>query len=146
MAHEDGSFEDWGASLNVRLDPGVAGQGAYLTVAPVWGQAASGVEQIWGSPSAIVEGVGGGPRSGTPGWQPQQFAVDVGYGLALSEGRGLVTPYGGLAIEGAGASRYRLGGRLELTSFLTLSLEGEQTKQAGQAATHGITFRLDWQQ
>ena len=146
MAHEDGSFEDWGASLNVRLDPGVAGQGAYLTVAPVWGQAASGVEQIWGSPSAIVEGVGGGSRSGTPGWQPQQFAVDVGYGLALSEGRGLVTPYGGLAIEGAGASRYRLGGRLELTSFLTLSLEGEQTKQAGQAATHGITFRLDWLQ
>ena len=145
VAHQDGSFKDWGASLNVRLDPGVAGQGAYLTVSPAWGQAASGVEQLWGSPSAITGDVVG-PRPGTPGWQPQQFQVDVGYGLALSKGRGLMTPYGGLAIEGAGASRYRLGGRLDLTSFLTLSIEGEHTKQPGQAATHGITLRLDWQQ
>ena len=144
VAHQDGSFKDWGASLNVRLDPGVAGQGAYLTVSPAWGQAASGVEQLWGSPSAVTEDVVGS-RPGTPGWQPQQFQVDVGYGLALSGGRGLMTPYGGLAIEGAGASRYRLGGRLDLASFLTLSLEGEHTKQPGQAATHGITLRLDWQ-
>ena len=143
VAHQAGAFEDWGASLNVRLDPRVAGQGAYLTVSPVWGQAASGVEQLWGSPGAITEDVVG-LRPGTPGWLPQQFQVDVGYGLALSEGRGLMTPYGGLAIEGIGAFRYRLGGRLDLTSFLTLRLEGEHAKQTGQAATHGITLRLDW--
>ena len=143
VAHQAGAFEDWGASLNVRLDPRVAGQGAYLTVSPVWGQSASGVEQLWGSPGAITENVVG-LRPGTPGWLPQQFQVDVGYGLALSEGRGLMTPYGGLAIEGVGAFRYRLGGRLDLTSFLTLRLEGEHAKQTGQAATHGITLRLDW--
>ena len=37
LMHEDGAFEDWGASMSVRLDPGVAGEGAYLTVSPVWG-------------------------------------------------------------------------------------------------------------
>ena len=31
------------------------------------------------------------------------------------------------------------------TAELTLILEGEHTKQTGQAATHGITLRLDWQ-
>ena len=143
LLHEDGAFEDWGASMSVRLDPGVAGEGAYLTVAPVWGQASSGVEQLWGTAAVLPQA--SGPSQPATGWQPGSLEVDVGYGLALADGRGLVTPYGGLALAGPGSSRYRLGSRLALSSSLDVTLEGERAEQRGQKTAHGVSVRLGWQ-
>ena len=143
LLHEDGAFEDWGASMSVRLDPGVAGEGAYLTVAPVWGQASSGVEQLWGT-AAVLPQASGTSRPAT-GWQPGRLEVDLGYGVALADGRGLVTPYGGLALAGPGSSRYRLGSRLAFSSSLDVTLEGERAEQSGQKPAHGVSVRLGWQ-
>ena len=143
LMHEDGAFEDWGASMSVRLDPGVAGEGAYLTVSPVWGQASSGVEQLWGT-AAVLPQANNTSRPAT-GWRPGSVEVDLGYGLALADGRGLVTPYGGLALAGPGASRYRLGSRLALSALLDVNVEGERAEQPGQAASHGVSIRLGWQ-
>ena len=143
LLHEDGAFEDWGASMSVRLDPGVAGQGAYLTVAPVWGQASSGVEQLWGTAAVLPQG--SNTSQPATGWQPHRLEVDLGYGLALADGRGLVTPYGGLALAGPGSSRYRLGSRLALSSSLDVTLEGERAEQRGQKPAHGVSVRLGWQ-
>ena len=143
LLHEDGAFEDWGASLNVRLDPGVAGEGAYLTVAPVWGQASSGVEQLWGTAAVLPQA--SGPSRPATGWQPGSLEVDLGYGLALADGRGFLTPYGGLALAGPGSSRYRLGSRLALSSSLDVTLEGERAEQPGQKTAHGVSVRLGWQ-
>ena len=140
LLHEDGAFEDWGASMSVRLDPGVAGEGAYLTVAPVWGQASSGVDQLW-SPATALSQTSGTSRPAT-GWQPHRLEVDLGYGVALADGRGLVTPYGGLALAGPGSSRYRLGSRLALSSSLDVTLEGERAEQPGQKTAHGVSVRL----
>ena len=143
LLHEDGAFEDWGASVSVRLDPGAAGEGAYLTVSPVWGQAASGVAQLWGTASVLPQ------ESSTSrpaaGWQPGSLGVDVGYGVALADGRGLVTPYGGLALARAGTSRYRLGSRVALSGLLDVTLEGERAEQPGQKPAHGVSVRLGWQ-
>ena len=143
LLHEDGAFEDWGASVSVRLDPGVAGEGAYLTVAPVWGQASSGVDQLW-SPATALSQTSGTSRPAT-GWQPGRLEVDLGYGLALADGRGFLTPYGGLALAGPGSSRYRLGSRLALSSSLDVTLEGERAEQPGQKTAHGVSARLGWQ-
>ena len=143
LLHEDGAFEDWGASVSVRLDPGVAGEGAYLTVAPVWGQASSGVDQLW-SPATALSQTSGTSRPAT-GWQPHRLEVDLGYGLALADGRGFLTPYGGLALAGPGSSRYRLGSRLALSSSLDVTLEGERAEQPGQKTAHGVSARLGWQ-
>ena len=41
MAHEDESYEEWGASASVRIDPGESGRGLSLSVMPVWGNAGS---------------------------------------------------------------------------------------------------------
>ena len=140
LLHEDGAFEDWGASVSVRLDPGVAGEGAYLTVAPVWGQASSGVDQLWGT-AAVLPQTSGTSRPAT-GWQPHRLEVDLGYGVALADGRGFLTPYGGLALAGPGSSRYRLGSRLALSSSLDVTLEGERAEQPGQKTAHGVSVRL----
>ena len=142
LVHEDGAFEDWGASVNVRLDPGVGGEGAYLTVAPVWGQPGSGVEQLWGQAAAVP---GDPPAARAAGWRPGNVEIDVGYGLALADGRGLLTPYGGLVLGDPGTARYRLGSRWELSSLLDLNIEGERAEQPGQAAAHGVSVRLGWQ-
>ena len=144
LAHQDGAFEDWGASVNVRVDPGVAGQGAYLTVAPVWGQAASGVDQLWGNAAGMPQVVGNTTMPAA-GWLPHRLAVDLGYGLALADGRGFLTPYGGLALAGTGSSRYRLGSRLALSSSLAVNVEAERAEQPGQATAHGVSVRLGWQ-
>ncbi len=143
LAHEDGAFEDWGASVNVRVDPGVAGQGAYLTVAPVWGQAASGVDQLWSNAAGMPQ-VAGNATMPAAGWRPHRLAVDVGYGLTLADGRGFLTPYGGLALAGPGSS-YRLGSRLALSSSLAVTLEGERAEQPGQEPAHGVSVRFGWQ-
>ena len=142
LVHEDGAFEDWGASVNVRLDPGLGGEGAYLTVAPVWGQPGSGVEQLWGQAAAVP---GGPPAARAAGWRPGNVEIDVGYGLALADGRGLLTPYGGLVLGDPGTARYRLGSRWALSTLLDLRIEGERAEQPGQAAAHGVSVRLGWQ-
>ncbi len=142
LVHEDGAFEDWGASVNVRLDPGLGGEGAYLTVAPVWGQPGSGVEQLWGTAAAVP---GGPPAARAAGWRPANVEVDVGYGLALADGRGLLSPYGGLVLGDPGTARYRLGSRWAMSALLDLSVEGERAEQPGQAAAHTVSVRLGWQ-
>ena len=142
LVHEDGAFEDWGASMNVRLDPGVGGEGAYLTVAPVWGQPGSGVEQLWGNAAAVP---GGTTPARPAGWRPANVEIDVGYGLALADGRGLLTPYGGLALGNPGTARYRLGSRWAVSALLDLSIEGERAEQPWQAVAHSVSVRLGWQ-
>ncbi len=142
LVHEDGAFEDWGASVNVRLDPGIGGEGAYLTVAPVWGQPGSGVEQVWGTAAAVP---GGTTPARVAGWRPANVEVDVGYGLALADGRGLLTPYGGLVLGDPGTARYRLGSRWAMSALLDLSVEGERAEQPGQASAHSVSVRLGWQ-
>ena len=142
LVHEDRAFEDWGASVNVRLDPGLGGEGAYLTVAPVWGQPGSGVEQLWGQAAAVP---GDPPAARAAGWRPGNVEIDVGYGLALADGRGLLTPYGGLVLGDPGTARYRLGSRWALSSLLDLNIEGERAEQPGQAVTHSVSVRLGWQ-
>ena len=141
LVHEDRAFEDWGASVNVRLDPGLGGEGAYLTVAPVWGQPGSGVEQLWGQAAAVP---GDPPAARAAGWRPGNVEIDVGYGLALADGRGLLTPYGGLVLGDPGTARYRLGSRWALSTLLDLNIEGERAEQPGQAA-HTVSVRLGWQ-
>lgn len=46
LAHQKSAFDEWGASLILHLDPGVAKRGLWLTFAPVWGAEASKVAQM----------------------------------------------------------------------------------------------------
>ena len=49
LAHQKSAFDEWGASLMLKLDPGEAKRGLWLALAPVWGEEASQMEQMWGS-------------------------------------------------------------------------------------------------
>lgn len=145
LTHQEEEFEDWGASLKVRMDPGIKGQGFWLSMAPVWGRPATGAERLWGGAgSAAVVLDSSRDRSGRSGWAPGQLEMDFGYGVALSDD-GLVTPYGGLALGRSGTARYRFGSMLKLNTVLDLRVEGEREEQSGGVVSHGVMTRLNWQ-
>ena len=145
LTHQEEEFEDWGASLKVRMDPGIKGQGFWLSMAPVWGRPATGAERLWGGAgSAAVVLDSSRDRSVRPGWAPGQLEMDFGYGVAVSDD-GLVTPYGGLALGRSGAARYRFGSMLKLNTVLDLRVEGEREEQSGGVVSHGVMTRLNWQ-
>ena len=142
LAHEESGFEEWGASLTLRLDPGRAGRGLWLAFAPGWGAEASRVVQMWDGADVVRADDG---RDGAPGVAPQRFELDLGYGLATHEGAGLLTTYGGVSAAGQGAAGYRLGSRIEIGEWIDVAVEGERAARAG-AAEHSVMLlgRLLW--
>ena len=144
LAHEEKAFEDWGASLKVRVDPGIAGHGFWLSMAPVWGRPSTGSERLWGSAGAAAILDSSSDRIGRSSWAPGQLEMDFGYGLPVPND-GLVTPYGGLALGRSGAASYRFGSQLKLNTVLNLRVEGERENRAGGAVSHGVITRIDWQ-
>ncbi len=142
LAHQKAAFDEWGASLTLKLDPGEAKRGLWLALAPVWGAEASQVEQMWGSAEVLQAGAESDTK---PGLSPAQVEFDVGYGLVTHEGAGLLTTYGGVSMAGPQSHGYRLGGRIELGEWIDLSVEGERTTQ-GSGAAHQVALygHLGW--
>ncbi len=142
LAHQKSAFDEWGASLTLRLDPGADKRGLWLALAPVWGAEASQVEQMWGSADVLRAT---GETDTPPGFSPAQVEFDVGYGMVTHEGLGLLTTYGGLSMLGPESHGVRLGGRLALGEWIDLSVEGERTTQGG-GADHQVALygHLGW--
>ena len=70
--------------------------------------------------------------------------AELGYGLAAFGGRGLVTPFAGLALSQAGERTWRTGARWTLGPDLSLGVEGTRREAANDdgAPEYGIGFRL----
>ena len=142
LAHQKSAFDEWGASLTLKLDPGADKRGLWLALAPVWGAEASQVEQMWGSAEVMQAGA---ETDTTPGLSPAQVEFDVGYGVVTHEGAGLLTTYGGVSMSGPATCGVRLGGRIEVGEWIDLSVKGERTTQAG-GAEHQVALygHLGW--
>ena len=145
-AHAAAGYEEYGGLARLAVRPLADGTGFRLNVAPRWG-AADGAGLLGGG-TALLDG-GAMPGLGVSGIQAstnQVLAVqsEVGYGFAVFEGQGVLTPYGGLAFTGASPRRYRLGGRLGVAEWLTVSLEGTRQEASGQQPTdQGMQLRLE---
>ena len=137
LAHQKSAFDEWGASLTLRLDPGVAGRGLWLTFAPVWGAESSKVAQMWDG--ADVLRTGADPEADdAPGPSPARLELDLGYGWVTHEGAGLLTTYGGVGMAGPDARDYRLGVTSAVGDCVDLSMEGARETRFGGAAAHEI--------
>ena len=141
LAHEKDDFEEWGASLMLRIDPAVPGRGLWLTLAPLWGGSTSAdASGIWDGERAIRASRGFDSNT-AHGLGPEQIDLEVGYGLTTHEGRGLLTSYGGVSLAQAGSRGYRLGGRMILGEAIALSVETERQERFDGAAEHGAIVR-----
>ena len=126
LAHEEG-LEDAGASLGLSVDPGARGRGVYVSLAPSWGSASSGVPALWAGRQADIGGAG--PDAAL------RLGAEFGYAAPLSAGGGALVSYGAFS-SGGGAARYRIGRRLELAGMVLLGVEAERRESA--APEHSI--------
>ena len=146
LAHQEEAFEDWGASLALRVDPGERGRGLSVTVAPVWGAPASRTEALWSDAGLAA----GSEREPAPAWQPDSLEVNVGYGLVTPDDGdgdpGQLTAYGALTTTGPERRGYRLGGNLAMNGQFDLSVELQRQERAGDTPEHGLRLQagLNW--
>ena len=141
LAHQEKKFDEWGGNLTVKLDPGQAGRGPWVTFAPGWGVAGRRPLQTWNRPEAFRAGAG---SEETPDLSPDRLELEVGYG-APAHG-GLLTPHAGVSTAGSGTRRYRLGARLDLRGRTELGVEGRRSVRAGGPDANEIVIlgRVDW--
>ena len=142
LTHQSAGFDDWGASVSLRFDPGSRDRGFRMALSPTWGQPDSRAEALWDATQTLSAG---DDRASTgSGLQPQAFDLEIGH--AAPVGAGLLTSYSGLTAAG-GETRLRLGGRLEVGNALRFNLEGERSRHAhGEqpATTLRLRGRLVW--
>ena len=127
LAHQADGFEEWGGSLTVKLDPGQAGQGPWMTFSPGWGREGSRTTQMWDGKEAFRA-----HRSadGAPELPPDRLSLEVGWGLPTHGGEGLLTPYAGFSMSGSETRGYRMGARMKRGSRMSMGLQGRQWKSA----------------
>jgi len=136
FAHEDSGYKEWGASGSIRVEPRDGGRGLSLSLAPVWGEAASGADRLWSARNA---------RELDPNraFEPEGcLEAGVGYGLPVPHTRGLVTPYADLTLAGEGGRAIRAGARWDLAPGTTLAVQGTRTGNDMHAAE--IRLRMAW--
>ena len=141
LAHEEKALDDWGGGLTVKLDPGQAGRGPWVTFAPGWRADGGRGSQAWNSPEAFRDSGGFGE---TPDLSPDRLKLEAGYGApALG---GLLTPWAGVSRAGSGTRYYRLGVRLDLDGRADLGVEGRRRHEPGGPDTNELVIRarVDW--
>ena len=136
VAHEDAHYREWGASGAIRVDPGTAGRGLSLSIAPTWGNAASAAARLWSARDA------GGLVRADDFEAKSRLEAELGYGVGAPHGPGLVTPYAGLTLSGGAHRALRTGVRWNASPSATVSLEASREGQgSSEAPTHALTLR-----
>ena len=141
VAHESEDYEEWGASGSLRFDPGQRGVGLTASVSPQWGLSSGGVGELWSRPD--TRGLAGG--NGLP--QPMgRVHAELGYGVAMLNSRGILTPYARVALSEGADQAWHLGTRLALRESLDVSLEATRRHREGERAAHDLALlaTLPW--
>ena len=129
LAHEESGYREWGASGAIRLAPGAGGRGLTLGIRPEWGRTASAAERLWSVRDA------GGLEGAREFEAERRLVTEVGYGFALSDARGLLTPYAAVTLGDGGRRTMRSGVRWRFGSELAAGLEATRARDtAGEEA------------
>ena len=138
VAHKATDYREWGASGSVRIDPGAAGRGLAISLSPSWGADTGGAERLWSARDA--RGLGARDDSFE---RAGRLEAEAGYGLGAFGGRGVMTPFAGLALSDAGNRTWRGGVRWTLGPTVAFGVEGALRETANDnAAEHEIGFKL----
>ena len=137
LAHEDTDYREWGVSGAVRIDPGAAGRGLSLTLAPAWGADGGSAERLWSARDARA-------LAANDAFEPAgRLEAEAGYGLAAFAGRGRATPFTGLVLSNAGDRTWRTGVRWSFGPGLSFGIEGARREPANDnEAEHEFGFKL----
>ena len=141
VAHEEGGYEEWGASGAIHVSPDASGRGLSLSIAPGWGSATGGTDRLWSAGDPTALGLDNAYR-------PEgRLEAELGYGLGLSGRGSVLTPYVGLGLGGSESRTYRMGSRWQVVRDVALDLEGARREEAdGNGAEYGLMLRgkMSW--
>ena len=121
VTHEKSGFEEWGASVELQVDPGRRGQGFSLRLAPTWGLPSAGAEGVWAD-ARRPRGQSGLQADRQPA---ARMELQLGYGMEALSGRGLLTPYTEAALRTGQVQRLRSGLRVQVTDLFEVDAYGE---------------------
>ena len=122
--------KEWGAGGTFRVDPDAFGAGFSASLTQSWGEAGNGTERLWDRDEP--------DRDGLPG---RRLELQVGYGFPAPGGRGVLTPFAAMTLDGRSGRGYRWGGRLDVGPGATLSLEAERREPHRAGTVHRVMLR-----
>ena len=139
IAHQEGSYEEWGGSGTIRLSPNPSGEGLSLRVSPTWGDASGSARALWSRPD--MSDIASGRNSEV--FASNRVSAEVAYGVPVGD-KFVATPFVGLQNR-----HKRIGVGLHRGSLFGLAVEGMQHNQdlalrvrAGMHTQH-IILRLE---
>ena len=123
---------EWGFGASVTVDADPSGRGPSARLTQSWGRTGSGLHRLWEDENI------GGPPERAPG---RRLELQLGYGFGAFGGRGVLTPFGAVTLDGDSGRGYRAGMRLDAGPGATLSLEVERREPDGAAPEHAAMLR-----
>ena len=138
LTHHEAGFREWSLGGSLRFDPGAAGRGLAVSLAPTWGSASTDARGLWAAPDASLLAPADVPRSSHV---PVRLDSRVSYGVAMSA-EGTFTPYVGFSgtpLDG-GADTWHLGGHVRLDSGISVSVEGTRQERQPESAEYTLSF------
>ena len=132
LAVHEGTLREWGFGGLIRFDPGASGRGPSVTLAPAWGDTASGVQRLWER---------GATEPTVPGAPGTRLDAQFGYGFAAFRGRGVLTPFGAVSLARQEGRGYRLGWRLAVGRSATASVEAERRERTVAPVAYAVIVR-----
>ncbi len=109
-------YQEWGIQGTIRQQANANGQGLSFSLNPSYGTVGISTNQVWQQELAD-------DNNGTS-TNSASLDVNMGYGLSVAGGNGLLTPYSELRMSDS--NHYRLGLRWKPSSPLSLHLYGER--------------------
>ena len=135
VAHNDNDYEEWGMSGGIHVTPGPSGRGLTLSIAPAWGQTGSAAERLWSAHDARA--FGNDSEFEVDG----RLEIDAGYGVGLTHGRGMLTPYAGMTLRETGNRTMRIGTRWQLNPDTVVNVEATRQASEGSEPTNEVKLR-----
>ncbi|MDE0218559.1 MAG: hypothetical protein OXJ90_04740, partial [Spirochaetaceae bacterium] len=136
--HTAAGHREHGASVTARLTADSEGRGLSAELSPRWGAPATGGDVLW---QDYLPAAAGGAAE-----QPASLDGRVGYGVALAETGGVLTPFAEVGLSDGAAQRVRVGARFDLDHTagkgLVVELSGERRASAGVAPDYQMILEL----
>ena len=123
---------EWGFGASFTVDADRSGLGPSARLTQSWGRTGSGLHRLWKD-----ENIGGSAER-APG---PRLELQLGYGFGAFGGKGVLTPFGAVGLDGDTGRGYRAGARLDAGPGAALSLEVERRERDGAAPDHAAMLR-----
>ena len=133
LAHRTSALRQWNFGGMLSFDPGTAGRGLAVTLAPTYGTSEADAKSIW---KDRIE----------PDKQRQalHLTATLGYGTGVLNGRAVATPYGKYFLSGNGTLRLREGLQLELPADrLRFDIFIEHSAGTTQRSDDSLNFKME---